>query len=110
VRMSPKRFAVAHKRKKLGTRLDGATITWRLNKPATVRLKFQRAVGKGKHRHWRKVGTITRKAKRGSGVVRFRGRFGARMLKTGRHRVIITAKRKGERAGPKRVRFKVVKG
>ena len=28
VRMSPKRFAVAHKRKKQGTRLDGATITF----------------------------------------------------------------------------------
>lgn len=110
VRMSPKRFAVAHKRKKLGTRLDGATITWRLNKPATVRLKFQRSAGKRKHRHWRKVGTITRKAKRGTGVVRFRGRFGARLLKIGRHRVIVTAKRKRERAGPKRVRFKVVKG
>jgi hypothetical protein len=110
VRMSPRRFAVAHKRKRLGTRLDGSTITWRLNKRATVRLKFQRARGTGKQVRWRKVGTIKRSAKRGAGVIRFRGRFEGRLLKPGRYRVVVTAQHKHERAGPKRVKFKVVKG
>ena len=45
--MSPRRFAVAHRKPKAGTRLDGAAITWRLNRRATVRLTFQRARGKG---------------------------------------------------------------
>ena len=106
VRLSPKRFPVAHKRKRLGTRLDGTAITWRLNKPATVKLKFQRKRG-GK---WRKVGTMDRRARAGSTVVRFRGRFHGRLLKPGRYRVVVTAKRNNERAGPKRIRFRVVKG
>jgi hypothetical protein len=107
VRMSPRRFPVAHKRKRLGTRLDGSTITWRLNKPATVTLKFQRRRGAGK---WRKVGTIDRRARAGGNVVRFRGRFGSKLLKPGRYRVVVTAKHNNERSGPTRVRFRVVKG
>jgi hypothetical protein len=110
VRMSPRRFAVAHKRRKLGTRLDGSTITWRLNKAARVTLKFQRPRGSKKHRRWVKVGTIKRSAKQGKGIVRFRGRFGTRLLKPHRYRVVVTAKHKREHAGPKRVRFRVVKG
>jgi hypothetical protein len=112
VRMSPKRFAVAHRGKKRGTRLHGSTITWRLNKSAKVTLKFQRAKGTKKRPRWKKVGTINRSAKKGKGVVRFRGRFGKkRLLKPDRYRVVVTAKRKRdrERAGPKRVKFKVVK-
>ena len=110
VRISPRRFAVAHRRKRLGTRLDGATITWRLNKAAKVRLKFQKVRGARKHRHWVKVGTIKRSAKAGKSIVRFRGRFGQRLLSPGRYRVNVTATRKGQRSGPKRVRFRVVKG
>ena len=87
VRMSPRRFAVAHKRRKRGTRLDGATITWRLNKKATVRMKFQRARGKGDRRRWHRVGKLTRRGRAGSGVVRFRGRFHGKLLKPGRYRV-----------------------
>jgi hypothetical protein len=113
VRMSPRRFPVAHRkllrRSKRGTRLDGSTITWRLNRPATVRLKFQRAVGNKKHRRWVKVGSIKRSAKAGKGVVRFRGRFGNRLLSPGRYRVAVTAKHHRQVAGPKRIRFKVVK-
>ena len=110
VRMSPKRFAVAHKSRKLGTRLDGATITWRLNKKATVRMKFQRARGKGDNRRWHRVGKMKRKSSAGTTVVRFRGRFGAKLLKPGRYRVIVAAQHKREHSGPKRIRFKVVKG
>jgi hypothetical protein len=110
VRMSPRRFAVAHKRRKLGTRLDGSTITWRLNKAARVTLKFQRPRGSKKHRRWVKVGTIKRSAKQGKGIVRFRGRFGTRLLKPHRYRMVVTAKHRREHSGPKRVRFRVVKG
>jgi hypothetical protein len=113
VRMSPRRFPVAHRRlarrSKRGTRLDGSTITWRLNKAATVKLKFQRARGNKQNRRWVKVGAIKRSAKAGKGVVRFRGRFGDRLLSPGRYRVAVSAKHKREHAGPKRIRFKVVK-
>jgi hypothetical protein len=110
VRMSPKRFAVAHKRRRLGTRLDGATITWRLNRKATVRMKFQRARGNRHNRRWHRVGAMKRKARAGTGVVRFRGRFGAKLLKPGRYRVVVTAHHKRQHSSPKRIRFKVVKG
>jgi hypothetical protein len=109
VRMSPRRFPVAHRRKVRGWRLDGSTITWRLNKSAKVTLKFQRAKGTKKHRRWKQVGKITRSAKKGKGVVRFRGRFQKRLLKPDRYRVVVTAKHKREHAGPKRVKFRVVK-
>ncbi len=111
--MSPRRFPVAHRRlarrSKRGTRLDGATITWRLNKAATVKLKFQRSRGNKQQRRWVKVGSMKRSAKAGKGVVRFRGRFGKRLLAPGRYRVGVVATHKGERAGPKRIRFKVMK-
>ena len=74
--MSPRRFAVSHKRKRRGTRLDGSRITWKLNRAATVRLTIQRLAGSPKHRRWVRVRTIKRQAKKGAGVVRFRGRFG----------------------------------
>ena len=32
VKMSPRRFAVAHKHKRRGTRLDGSRITWKLSR------------------------------------------------------------------------------
>jgi hypothetical protein len=47
--MSPRRFAVSHKRKRRGTRLDGSRITWKLNQAATVRLTIQRRGGSAKH-------------------------------------------------------------
>jgi hypothetical protein len=110
VRMSPRRFAVAHRRPKRGTRLDGSTITWRLNRAATVRLKFQRARGTKANRRWVKVGVIKRSAKAGNGVVRFRGRFGQRLLRPGRYRMVATAAKQGARSKPVRIRFKVVRG
>ena len=46
----------------------------------------------------------------GTGVVRFRGRFGSRLLAPGRYRVVVTAKHRSQRSGPVRLRFKVVRG
>ncbi|MES1193409.1 MAG: hypothetical protein ABUM26_03730, partial [Solirubrobacterales bacterium] len=66
--MSPKRFAISHRRKPQGTRLDGSRITWKLTKRATVRLTFQRQVGSKKHRRWVTVGTIRRAAPKGTAV------------------------------------------
>jgi hypothetical protein len=109
VRMHPRRFAVAHRRPRAGTRPDGAAITWRLTRRATVRLTFHKARGKGASRRWVKVGSIRRRAASGPGIVRFRGRFGARPLAPGRYRVVVRAEHGGQRSGPARMRFRVVR-
>ncbi len=108
--MSPKRFAVSHRRKPQGTRLDGSRITWKLTKRATVRLTFQRQVGSKKHRRWVTVGTIRRSAPKGTGVVRFTGRFGAKPMAPRAYRLTVTATAGREKSAPKRVSFRVVKG
>jgi hypothetical protein len=110
VQMSPRRFAVAHKKKHKGTRLDGSRITWKLSKAATVRLTFQRRGGTKKHRRWVTVGSVKRSAKQGTGTVRFTGRFGRKLLKPRSYRLVAMATKGGEKSGPKRVAFKVLKG
>ena len=105
VKMSPRRFAVSSRRPRRGTRLDGTRISWRLNRAATVRLTFQRRTRRG----WVRIGQITRAARAGTGVVRFRGRFGARLLRPQRYRLVISAAGGGERTAPRRIAFRVVK-
>ncbi|MBE2319508.1 hypothetical protein DVA67_026310 [Solirubrobacter sp. CPCC 204708] len=104
--MSPRRFAVAHRRARLGSRLDGTRITWRLNRAATVRLTFQRRTRTG----WVRVGRIERAGSPGTSVVRFRGRFGERRLRAQRHRLVVTAVAGRERTAPRRLAFRVVSG
>jgi hypothetical protein len=106
LKLSPRRFPVAHLRPRPGTRLDGTRISWRLNQAATVRLRFDRRAGK----RWVRVGTITRPARAGTGVVRFRGRFGRKLLAPRRYRVVVTAVSGSERTAARRVSFRVVKG
>jgi hypothetical protein len=110
VTMSPKRFAVAHRRRPPGTRLDGARITWRLNRSATVRLVFQRQVGAKHHRRWVTVGTIRRAARAGASVVRFTGRFKSKPLAPRAYRLTVTATAGQAKAKPRRVAFRVVSG
>ncbi|MDA0169561.1 hypothetical protein OJ998_10745 [Solirubrobacter taibaiensis] len=104
--MSPRRFAVAHRRARPGSRLDGTRISWRLNRAATVRLTFQRRTRDG----WVRVGRIERAARTGTGVVRFRGRFGTRLLRPQRYRLVVTAIAGRERTAPRRVTFRVTNG
>jgi hypothetical protein len=110
VTMSPRRFAVSHKRKRRGTRLDGSRVTWKLNMAATVRLTVQRRGGSAKHRRWVRVGTIKVKAKKGTGVVRFRGRFGSKLLTPRSYRLVAMANTKNQKSRHRHVTFKVVKG
>jgi hypothetical protein len=108
--MSPRRFAVAHRRKQPGTRLDGSRITFKLTKAATVRLVIQRQAGSKHHRRWVTVGTIRRSAKKGTAVVRFTGRFGTKPIAPRSYRLTVTATAGREKAGPKRATFRVVRG
>ena len=106
VKLSPRRFTVSHRRPPKGTRLDGTRVSWRLNRAATVRLTFQKHTRKG----WKRVGVITRAAKAGAGEVRFRGRFGKRLLTPQRYRLVVTASGGGDRTPTRRLGFRVVKG
>jgi hypothetical protein len=106
LRMSPRRFAVSHRRLPRGTRLDGARLSWRLNRTATVRLTFAKRAGKG----FKRVGVITRAGKAGTGEVRFRGRFGRKLLKPHRYRVTVVARSGHERTAARRLGFRVVQG
>jgi hypothetical protein len=109
--MSPRRFAVAHRHRRRGTRLDGSRITWRLNSAATVHLIFQRPGGSRKHRRWVRVGIIKRSAKRGTGVVRFTGRLGrAKLLRPRSYRLVAMATEGREKTRHKHVTFRVVRG
>jgi hypothetical protein len=108
--MSPKRFAVSHRVRQRGTRLDGSRITFKLNKAATIRFVVQRQVGAKGHRRWVAVGTVTRSAKKGNGVVRFTGRFGSRPLAPRSYRLTVTATAGKEKSAPQRVAFRVVSG
>jgi len=110
VKMSPRRFAVSHKHKRRGTRLDGSRITWKLSQAATVRLSIQRRGGNAKHRRWVRVGTLKIKAKKGKGVVRFRGRFGRKLLEPRRYRLVAMANTRNAKSPHKHVTFRVVKG
>jgi hypothetical protein len=110
VKMSPRRFAVEHRKKRRGTRLDGSRITWKLNQAATVKLVFQRRTGSAKHRRWVRVGSMSRKAKKGNGVVRFTGRFGKKLLKPRQYRLVAMASTRSGKSAHKHVTFRVVKG
>ncbi|HEY6762193.1 MAG TPA: hypothetical protein VI318_22025 [Baekduia sp.] len=110
VKMSPKRFAVSHRKRQRGTRLDGARITWRLNKAAQVRLVFQRQVVVKGHRRWVTVQTMQRKAAKGTGVVRFTGRIKSRPIPARTYRVRVSATAGKQKAGPRTMTFRVVKG
>jgi hypothetical protein len=110
LKMSPRRFALAHKKKRKGTRLDGSRITWKLNKAATVSLTFQRLGGTKKHSRWVSVGTIKRSAKKGTGTVRFTGRFGKKLLAPRGYRLVATAIKGREKTAAKHVSFKVIRG
>ncbi|MGZ4277616.1 MAG: Agd3-related carbohydrate deacetylase [Solirubrobacteraceae bacterium] len=110
VKMSPRRFAVSHRHKRRGTRLDGSRITWKLSQAATVRLTIQRRGGSAKHRRWVRVGTLKVKAKKGNGVVRFRGRFGRKLLEPRGYRLVAMANTRNQKSPHKHVTFRVVKG
>jgi hypothetical protein len=107
VKLSPRRFAVAHRRKPKGTRLDGSRLSFRVNMTAKVRLSVQRKRGK----RWVTVGSLTRSVKAGNGDIRFTGRFGRKLLKPRAYRLTVTASRSGQpRTAAKRFSFRVVKG
>lgn len=110
LRMTPRRFRVAHRKPQRGTRLDGSRITFRLNRKATVRLAVQRRTRATRHRkaRWITVGVITRRMAKGNVAVQFTGRFHRRPLKPQRYRLTVTATAGQLRSPTRHTTFRVV--
>ena len=111
VKMSPRRFAVSHKRKRRGTRLDGSRVTWKLSRSAKVRISIQRLTGHKNHRRWTRVRMIKRSAKAGTNVMLFTGhRTHGRLLKPHHYRLVAVAINGSQTSRHKHVTFRVVSG
>ena len=67
LKMSPRKFAVSHKRKPRGTRLDGSRITFKVSTNSSVRLIVQRR-SSGRHKRWMKTGTSPARSRRGPAI------------------------------------------
>jgi hypothetical protein len=83
------------------------TFSFRLNKPASVALRFTRQTRHGR----RRAGTLRRVGHAGLNRVRFRGRISRRKrLRPGRYALRITATNKaGERSTSRRLKFRIVR-
>jgi hypothetical protein len=110
LRMSPRRFAVAHNRRAVrrrrGHRPDGTAVTFVLSRPATVNLSVQRVRGRRAVR----VATLVRRGIAGENVVRFSGRIGRRVLRPGRYRMTVSARTPAERTRARTISFTVMRG
>jgi hypothetical protein len=103
LRLSHKIFAVGRARTAIAARTArGTRVSYKLSENAKVVVKIQR-VGKK-----RLVGKLTRTAKSGRNVLAFSGRIGAKALRPGRYRAVITAvDAAGNRSAPQTVRFRI---
>jgi hypothetical protein len=103
LRLSHKVFAVGRARTAIAARIArGTRVSYSLSENAKVVVKINR-VGKK-----RLVGKLTRTAKAGRNALAFSGRIGAKALRPGRYRAVISAvDAAGNRSAPKTVRFRI---
>jgi hypothetical protein len=103
LRLSHRIFAVGRARTAIAARTArGTRVSYKLSENAKVVVKIQRAGKK------RLVGKLTRTAKTGRNALAFSGRIGAKALRPGRYRAVITAvDAAGNRSAPQTVRFRI---
>jgi hypothetical protein len=103
--LSHKVFAVGRARNAIAARTArGTRFAYTLSENAKVVVKVQRISTK------RTVGKLTRSAKRGRNTIAFSGRIGAKALKPGRYRAVITATdAAGNRSAAKNLSFRIAK-
>ena len=85
----------------------GTRFSYTLSVGATVRFTVQRARA---HRRWKTVMRLRRAAHSGGNSTRFSGRVGRKVLKPGRHRVVIRASNAAGTSAAKTLRFRVIRG
>jgi hypothetical protein len=105
--MRPRRLVRASRGRGRARARAHATITWHLNRAATVHLVFQRKVGHGKH-PWLSMGTITGHGKGGRNTYRFAGTAGPRTVTKGSYRIVATATKGGRHSRSRTLTFSVV--
>jgi hypothetical protein len=104
LRFSHKVFAVGHARTAIAARtVRGTRLSYTLSESAKVVVKIQRVGAK------RAAGKLSRASKTGLNTIAFSGRIGAKALKAGRYRAVITATdATGNRSAAKTVSFRIV--
>ncbi|HEX4673452.1 MAG TPA: hypothetical protein VH279_14345, partial [Solirubrobacteraceae bacterium] len=105
LRFNHKVFAVGRAPTAIAARAaSGTRLSYKLSESAKVVVKIRRVGSK------RAAGTLTRRAKSGNSAIAFSGRIGAKALKAGRYRAVITATdAAGNRSPAKSVSFRIVK-
>ena len=113
VRIAPRRFRVARGRTPLVARrvARGSKIRFRVNEPATVKIRLERKTRRGRRGAYRKVTELTRRRQRAvQNLVRFSGRIKRRALAPGAYRATIRAiDAGGNSSRARRVSFKIVR-
>ena len=92
--LTPKRFRVSSRATAtVAGAKRGSRIRYSLSEPASVTLRFQRAVKSRSsgRRRWVSAGTLRRAGAAGVNRVRFSGRIGRRALRAGSYRLILSA-------------------
>jgi hypothetical protein len=104
-RTSHKVFAVGRAITAVSASVRGTRFGYTLSEPAKVVVKIQRV------RNGRTIGKLVRSASAGANALRFSGRIGAKALRPGKYRAVITATdAAGNRSAPRRLSFQVVRG
>src|SRR3954452_1289255 len=111
LRMTPRRFAVSHRRRSAGGRRshapDGATVTWVLNQRASMRITIRKV---RPHGRTAVVKRLVRNGIQGEDTMRLSGRVGRRMMRPGRYRLTVAAATEDQRTAPRPITFTVVRG
>lgn len=109
-RATPALFAVGRASTPRAARVHrGTRFRYTLSEQARVTLRLQRRL-RGRHAHYRTVGTLTRSGRAGANRIRFTGRVGKRALRAGRYRARITATDlAGNRSTARTTRFRMAR-
>jgi 6-phosphogluconolactonase (cycloisomerase 2 family) len=105
LRAVPRAFVPKLRGLELGKVKLGTTFHFMVSEPATVRFKFERKQGK----RFKKLGSRSKKAKKGAGTLKWNGKLHGKPLKPGRYRAtVIATDKEGARSAPKTVGFRIL--
>ena len=109
--MAPRKFRVKKARMAKSKVKFGSSISWSVNRRATVRISVDRLPAGSKQAKRRvRVGTIKKSAGKGKGTLKFRGLVRSKRLAPGSYRIVVTATAGGFTSAPRTLKFTVVKG
>lgn len=105
VKAVPPKFAPKVRGAKPGKVKLGTSFRFTVSEDATVRFKFERKQGK----RFKKLGSRSKKAKKGAGKLKWNGKLHGKPLRPGRYRATVVATdAEGARSAPKKVGFRIL--